>query len=211
MVELNAEAASLERPTEADCAADGRRLRSERSRKAIVAALISLIRKGETMPSAERVADEANIGLRTVFRHFDDMDRLYQEVIEHIETEIAPLIEKPYEATDWHGRLSEMIDRRAQVFELVMPFKLQSNARLLQSEFLQEMHRCAVALDRERMIEIMPASIVEDETRFCALFASLSFDVWIHLRKDQGRSPAEAAEIMRCAAESILAGIDRKL
>lgn len=198
---------TMVRPTETDCAADGRRLRSERSRKAIVAALMSLIRKGETMPSAERVAEEANIGLRTVFRQFDDMDRLYQEVIEQIDAEIAPLLEAPYTATDCCGMVSELIERRAKIFELVMPFKLQAGARQLQSAYLQEMHRCAVDAETALLVELLPPAVCEDETLFAALSASLSLDVWVRLRKDQNKTPEEAAKVMHRTADALLLGV----
>ena len=93
--------ATLERAPVADCTSDGRRLRAERSRKCIIDALISLIRKSEILPSAERVSEEANVGLRTVFRHFEDMDSLYQEVADHIDSEIMPLIQAPFTSSDW--------------------------------------------------------------------------------------------------------------
>ena len=41
---------------------------------------MELIVAGDLSPSAARVAEEAGIGLRTVFRHFDDMDALYSEI-----------------------------------------------------------------------------------------------------------------------------------
>ena len=42
--------------------------------------MMNLIEGGDLMPSAARVAEEAGVGLRTVFRHFDDMDSLYNVV-----------------------------------------------------------------------------------------------------------------------------------
>src|SRR3546814_10246722 len=47
---------------------DGRRARSRSSRRRIVAAMVELIEGGDLMPSAARVAEEAGVGLRTVFR-----------------------------------------------------------------------------------------------------------------------------------------------
>lgn len=186
---------------------DGRRLRSERSRKCIVDALIALIRKSEILPSAERVSEEANVGLRTVFRHFEDMDSLYQEVGEHIEAQITPIIERPYQSTDWRGRLVEMIDRRAEVFEWIMPFKVQSNARLLQSAFLQEKHRCAVESDIARLCAVVPDSVRKDETLFAAVSVGMSFDVWHRLRKDQHKTPEQAKQAMQRIVEALLADV----
>ncbi|MFH1796069.1 MAG: TetR/AcrR family transcriptional regulator [Pseudomonadota bacterium] len=197
--------AMLERVLEADCAPDGRRLRSERSRKCIVDALINLIRKSEILPSAERVSEEANVGLRTVFRHFDDMDSLYQEVAEKIDAEIQPLIMAPFTSSDWREQVLEMIERRAKAFEWIMPFKVQSNARLLQSAFLQDKHRCAVDSDIARLHSVVPEDVRADEALFQALAAAISFDVWHRLRVDQHRTPEQAKQAMRRLVGALLA------
>lgn len=197
--------AMLERVLEADCAPDGRRLRSERSRKCIVDALINLIRKSEILPSAERVSEEANVGLRTVFRHFDDMDSLYQEVAEKIDAEIQPLILAPFTSSDWREQILEMIERRAKAFEFIMPFKVQANARLLQSDFLQEKHRCAVESDIARLQTVVPETVRGDDTLFQALAAAISFDVWRRLRVDQHRTPEQAKQAMRRLVGALLA------
>jgi hypothetical protein len=55
---------------------DGRLHRSMTTRRKIVTALETLIRAGTLSPTAEQVAVQAQVGLRTVFRHFDDMETL---------------------------------------------------------------------------------------------------------------------------------------
>ena len=55
---------------------DGRRLRSQVSRAKIVEALMTLVEAGQVDPSAEEVAATAGVGLRSVFRHFKDMESL---------------------------------------------------------------------------------------------------------------------------------------
>ena len=57
---------------------DGRLLRSERSRHLIVEAMIELIDEGVLTPTAQQVAKRANVGIRSVFRHFDDMDSIFE-------------------------------------------------------------------------------------------------------------------------------------
>jgi len=59
---------------------DGRRRRSADSRARIVAAMLELTRESALVPGAEQVALRAGVGLRTVFRHFQDMDSLYSEI-----------------------------------------------------------------------------------------------------------------------------------
>ena len=57
---------------------DGRRLRSERSRQAIIDAMLELVNEGNLIPTAQQVSDRAEVGIRSVFRHFSDMESLYQ-------------------------------------------------------------------------------------------------------------------------------------
>ena len=59
---------------------DGRVRRGERSRGAIVEALHALIGAGDLAPTAQQVAERAGVGLRSVFRHFRDMESLFAEV-----------------------------------------------------------------------------------------------------------------------------------
>ncbi|MCO5162841.1 MAG: hypothetical protein M9939_17035 [Mesorhizobium sp.] len=202
-----AEAASitLERAKQTEPTADGRRLRAERSRQCIVEALITLIRKSEILPSAERVSEEANVGLRTVFRHFEDMDSLYQEVADHIDAQIQPLLTEPFRSDDWRDQIVEMVERRAKAFEWIMPFKVQANARLLQSTFIQDKHRCAVENDISRLHDVVPEEVCADDTLFHALAAAISFDVWHRLRTDQRRNPEQAKDAMMRLVRAVIA------
>ena len=56
---------------------DGRRLRSDRSRQVIVEAMLQLIDQGNLVPTAQQVADHAKVGIRSVFRHFEDMEAIF--------------------------------------------------------------------------------------------------------------------------------------
>jgi len=207
MVDATGNILVAERPLDDAGSVDGRRLRAERSRRCIVEALISLIRGGEVMPSAERVSEKANVGLRTVFRHFEDMDSLYQEVADAIDAELRPLMDEPLAAPDWRGQILETIDRRTRAFEWIMPFKVQANARLLQSDFLQSKHRCAVDADIQRLYGIMPDFVRKDATLFAAFSAALSFDVWYRLRQDQGLDLEHAKAAVRRLVEGLIATV----
>ena len=82
----NAQAAAAVRPagcvaTDGITKSDGRINRSIVTRKKIVDALTALVFEGHITPTAEQVAQRANVGLHTVFRHFDDMDSLCREVM----------------------------------------------------------------------------------------------------------------------------------
>ena len=110
-----------------DTIPDGRRRRSENSRNRIVAAMLDLVAEGRITPSAEEVASRAGVGLRTVFRHFTDMESLYAamtgRLAEHYEMWLIP-----FDSTDWQGQLAEAIERRTATYERLLPFKRAGDA-----------------------------------------------------------------------------------
>ena len=63
---------------------DGRRLRSITSQNIIVDALLVLLKKGILEPTAQQIADEAGISIRTVFRQIEDMETLLSKMNEKI-------------------------------------------------------------------------------------------------------------------------------
>ena len=57
---------------------DGRRLRSDRSRQVIVESMLQLINDGNLVPTAQQIANHAKVGIRSVFRHFEDMEAIFE-------------------------------------------------------------------------------------------------------------------------------------
>ena len=55
---------------------DGRRLRSERTRLAIIEAYQELLRRNSVMPTAVQIAEQAGCSVRSVFERFSDLDAL---------------------------------------------------------------------------------------------------------------------------------------
>jgi len=178
---------------------DGRRQRSANSRRRIVEALIELIRGGNLAPSAEAVSRQADISLRTVFRHFDDMDSLYQEMSAAIEAEVLPIAAAPLPEVAWPALLEELIGRRARVFERIMPFRLAAGLRRHQSDLLERRHREFSAQQRRVLIQVAPPALATDSARFEALDLLLCFESWHRLRADQGLTVTQAQAVLRTA------------
>lgn len=183
-------------------AKDGRRLRGERSRKQIVDAMLTLVGRGEMNPSAAQVAEEAGVGLRSVFRHFEEMDTLYREMTAQIEAEIMPMALRPFEAKHWRDKLDELVRRRAIIFERIMPFRVAGAARRFQSRFLMEDYMRALHMEQAALKAILPKTISSD--MFAALDLLTSFESWRRLRQDQGLSPKKAEAAIRLAVDRLL-------
>jgi AcrR family transcriptional regulator len=183
---------------------DGRRQRSERSRTQIIDAMFSLIREGDMSPSAARVAERAEVGLRTVFRHFEDMDSLFVEMAERISSEIMPKVLAPFEARDWRGRFMEHVQRRIEIYEYIMPVRVSANVRRFQSRFLMEEYRRNLLIERASLSALLPEEISSDPVLFAAIETTASFQTWRRLRQDSGLSPEDAAVVFRLMLERIV-------
>lgn len=183
---------------------DGRRLRSEASRLRIVEAVIALVREGEVLPSAEMVADRASVGLRTVFRLFEDMDGVYRGMQEVIGAEVRPLLEEPIVADDRDTALDILIDRRALAFEIMLPLQIAADAQRHRSQALQEGRARLVDSQRERLQPVVPPEAWRDPVTRDALDLALSFEAWRRLRKDQGVDIDRAKAVMRHMARVLI-------
>jgi AcrR family transcriptional regulator len=103
-----------------DGAVDGRRLRSERSRQAIVEALLSLLREGHARPSSNQVAERAGVTARTLFNHFGDMESLLGAASAAQLERVRSLRPRPPDADDRPTRLHSLADQLALLFEDTM-------------------------------------------------------------------------------------------
>jgi len=183
---------------------DGRHRRRRASRRKIVQALLELIGENEVLPGAEAVAARAGVGLRTVFRHFENMESLYQELIAAMTAELRPIADEPYASADWHGRLVELMDRRVRIFERMLPFKMAADMRRSRSPSLAHQGRALIREQRAVLESIVPAPIREDRPLLEALDLLLSADTWRRLRRDQELSPADARATVDRALNALL-------
>ena len=183
---------------------DGRRLRSADSRARIVTAVLALIGEGDVSPGAEAVAARAEVGLRTVFRHFKDMDSLYQEMTEVIATEMRASAAVPIQASAWRERLLELVGRRAEIFERIAPFKRAADARRLHSSVFEHANTRLVWALREILKRELPPEAAADPVLFESLDLLLSFEAWSRLRRDQDLSPDEARAVLEGTVRRLL-------
>lgn len=182
---------------------DGRRLRSIDSRARIVKAMLALIEEGDMAPGAEAVAARAEVGLRTVFRHFKDMESLYREMSDVMEAEIGAFSRTPFKSTDWREKLQELVERRSFAFERITPFKRASDIHRYKSPFLDaDNSRLVIAL-RKILQREMPPEVLQNAPLLEALDLLLSFESWSRLRREQGLSIKKAREALSLAVAKV--------
>lgn len=191
-------------PTPEPDETDGRRRRSQDSRARIVAAMLELVHAGDVSPGAEQVAARASVGLRTVFRHFNDMDSLYSEMAQVIEAEVRSVVDSPFVGETWRDRVVELVNRRAAVFEKITPFKRASDIHRHQSNFLQASHERLISISREILKRELPPELARDQFTFESLDLLLSFETWSRLRRDQNLTPRRARELLEHAIRKVI-------
>ncbi|HCX66572.1 MAG TPA: transcriptional regulator, partial [Rhodobiaceae bacterium] len=178
--------------------------RSAASRRRIVEAMRDLIREGTLSPRAEEVAARANVGLRSVFRHFDDMESLYREIGDLIVADVTPMLELPPPSGTADEILAEMIARRTKLFERIMPFRVAADIHSHRSPYLMQERRIMNESLREIMRSALPAAIRKDRVAVDALDAVLSFDFWRRLRSEQRLSIAQARRVVEATAAPLI-------
>jgi AcrR family transcriptional regulator len=188
---------------------DGRAARAERTRTAVVDALLDLIEAGNLQPAAPAVAERAGVSLRIVYHHFEDLTKLFATAAarhsERVLSDIVPLANDGPFAT----RVDAFVQQRARLYERI--FNMRRAGRLLEhsTPLVGETLKLVRAYKREaaaqlfvQELEAMPPSLKRERTH--ALGAVTSFNTWEALRAHQQLSLEEARRVWRAMISAVL-------
>ena len=175
---------------------DGRRQRSARSREALIKASLELIDQGLLVPTAKQIADKAGVGLRSFFRHFDDMETLFAAVDAHARDNFISL----FLPGEGHGpiaqRIEAFLDSQAEAYERLNNIILSTQAQLWRSPTLRQSY----ARDQNELRDIIVSWFPELKGQPPALIEGLdalaSFDMWHRLRHHQKLGVRESKDIL---------------
>ena len=176
-------------------ALDGRVLRSERSRLAIVRATYDLVGEGVLKPTAEQVAERAGVGIRTVFRHFSDMESLFAEMNALLRRTAGPIFQGGERTGTLQERVRGLVGQRVQLYEHIAPYRRSAGLSRWRSDFLQKQEAGFVRELREDLAMWLP-ELSREGALFESFDAAVSFEVWDRLRSNQRLGVARAREAM---------------
>jgi AcrR family transcriptional regulator len=189
---------------------DGRVARSQRTRAAIVEALVNLLEEGNPQPTIEEVALRASVAPRTVFQHYADREALFGAVSASREAHLMALMGAIDTAAPLARRIDEVVTQRARVFEWIAAVR---RGALLMEPFSKAVHaslesfRATKRADLERVFAVEIAARPEHER--AALGAALgvagSWSAWDALRVQQQLSVEEASAALALTLRSLLA------
>ena len=190
-------------------AKDGRTVRAERTRQALVDALFALLDEGELRPTAERIAKRAGVSERSVFQHFPDREALFEAVArqqyERVFSQLKP-VDPSLPLTE---RIDAFVAQRARL--------LEESSSVRQAALLLEHESEVVAgwLDSWRRaaateVESVFSSDLEGRERgeravlLGALVSAASGPVWEGYRLHQRMSAERARAAMRRTLAALL-------
>ena len=176
-------------------AMDGRQRRSARSREGIVQALFELVGSGVLRPTAQQVAETAGVGIRSVFRHFADMEGLFAEMDARLQAEALPILRAESVEGPLDRRACGLVERRVDFFERIAPYKRSGNLQRWRSDFLRGQHAILVRGLRSDLLRWLPELRRAPVDLVEGIDLVLSFEAWDRLRTDQrlGRDRARDA------------------
>ena len=168
-------------------------------------ALHDLIGEGRPTPTAQQVAERAGVGLRSVFRHFSDMETLYAAMDARVRAEVTPLFETAPPEGDLRRRARALVAHRVSLYERIAPWKRSGNAHRWRSPFLRERHGAFVRQLRADLARWLPELERAPEPLAHALELATSFEAWDRLRGEQRLSRERAQDAL---AHVVLALVD---
>jgi TetR/AcrR family transcriptional regulator, regulator of autoinduction and epiphytic fitness len=99
---------------------DGRHRRAERSRTAVVDALLSLYDDGVVRPGVADIAARAGVSPRSVFRHFADLEGLAEAAIDRQWERVHVLFDAPAHDGDRDTRVRALVDQRLRLHSAII-------------------------------------------------------------------------------------------
>ncbi|SRR5579885_1344464 len=197
-------------PTDAR-AIDGRTARRLDSSRRIVAAIISLVRRGVLDPTADQVARETGLSRALVFRYFRDKESLRRPVVLQLEEYGRKLLgDPPPPGLPFNRRVELLIERQTRMLEGITPFRRATQVHEPYSAEIAKSQARARKEAREMVYqalrpEIDTFSAAERRKLLDALHMVLAWPSWETLRRHYGRSPRDARDTVRRVVAAILA------
>lgn len=189
---------------------DGRRLRRDRNRDAVVRALLSLYNEGNLQPSTEEIAARSGVSARSLFRYFDDVDDLSQAAIEQQQQDVQHLIPVKAKSDDpFEDRVQALVHQRGELFETIESVatvsRLKAPFQLVVADRLTE-GRAYLRNQLATLFATELAALPTDTAalRLAALDTATSFEAWRLLRDDQRLTRPAAAAAMAEAVVALL-------
>jgi TetR/AcrR family transcriptional regulator, regulator of autoinduction and epiphytic fitness len=189
-------------------AIDGRTLRSQRTRQAIIDAHMALMLAGDLQPTASRVAERAGVSLRVLWTHFKDLETLFGAAGEKalaiqfaeyhpIPTDL-PLAERIDQFCRQRARMLNSIAGASRAAQIRLPFSRQLHANRVR-------HNVRLRAEIEQLFAVeIAARPGPPDKLVTAMLSATTWASWMGCLDDLELSYEEAVEVMRYTVAGLL-------
>jgi AcrR family transcriptional regulator len=146
-----------------------------------VDACIKLFKEGNLEPTAQQVADESGVGIRTVFRQFDEMENLFKAV--------DAVLSKDYDfnvkydpSASFKARLQTITNHMNTGYEKHKLIMFMTVSKMWKYEFLRKNYLMYQDRIKDKTEEVLPEVLGFDNESKHLFHASLSFAMWTRLQ-----------------------------
>lgn len=190
---------------------DGRTRRAEQNRQNVARAMLELVREGVVRPTRERVAERADVSLRSVYHHYANLEDLYEEAcriqflsIRHLTHDLPPFGDGSTAA-----RIAAFAARRAELYERITPVRRSAMHWIHRSTALAEGIAGLAEGMREQLAgtfekELAPLAGRRRETLLDALEAATSWEAWDFMRDRKHFSAPRAQRALSAVLHGLL-------
>jgi TetR/AcrR family transcriptional regulator of autoinduction and epiphytic fitness len=188
---------------------DGRTVRAERTRQALVEALLGLLDEGQPRPTAAEIAGRAGVSERSVFQHFPDREALLEAVAREQYQRVVPTLVPVDSSLPLAERIEQFVQQRSRLYEriggvrragLLIEHESTSVAGWIDTARQQK----AVEVERVFRRELDDTRPDEREPLRSALVMVCSWTAWDSWRTHQKLSVARARAALAAAIRALL-------
>jgi TetR/AcrR family transcriptional regulator, regulator of autoinduction and epiphytic fitness len=180
---------------------DGRRARTERSRNAVIDAMIDLVQEGHHLVTADDVAERAQVSMSSLFRYFEGLQELHLATIDRYLTRYATAFEiTDYCKGDLPARIASYVASRLALYQLIDPMARLVRARAFEHETLRDLlHRLRINHTHQA------ATHLELDPELAQVIALVtSFESWDQMTRDYLRTNPQVSVIWTRTLQSLL-------
>jgi AcrR family transcriptional regulator len=185
---------------------DGRRLRREQNREAVIDALVALFEDGIYEPGSAQIAERAGLSPRSLFRYFDDVDDLNHAAIDRQLAAARPLLDVDAQPDDpLAHRVARLVDARIRLFEAITPGARAARICAHRHRVVADQVHDSRSYLRAQVRRLFARELDGDRAGLLpAVDALCSFETYELLRSDQRLSRVKTAAALEAALTSLL-------
>jgi len=187
---------------------DGRTARLDRNRAGILRALVERVQETGTLPTADQIAERADVSQRSVYRIFRDKETLLLEATNFVYRQLAERFPFPdLVGLPMPERVALLVDHLAAIYEYITPIRRVVAGSKIDPEFTLAEREQVKARYRERIRDAFSDLGVFDEStpvRLRAFGLIASWNAWDYLRSEGKLSVENAKEVICHAITAVL-------